>query len=174
MKLTQNDRDAFVRAVMNDVPTIDYVEQSRALVLKQLVQKLPPKIKAIWNDSELRGFIKCDAYFRPIGSLSSVYGPPVEYSPDAATMVKLQGMSAAKTAQHERLQELRSKVSGAIQGCTTLKQAKERLPEFEKYLPADRDGTGVNQLPAIANVVADLVKAGWPKDKNKKQVSRKS
>ena len=37
--------------------------------------------------------------------------------------------------------------------------------EFEKYLPKDTTSTGVSNLPAVCNLVAELVKAGWPKEK---------
>lgn len=60
---------------------------------------------------------------------------------------------------------LKAKLTAAIAACFTLKQAKERLPEFVKYLPTDRDSTGTSNLPAVANLVADLVQLGWPKDK---------
>ena len=36
------------------------------------------------------------------------------------------------------------------------------LPEFEKYLPAERDVTGTVNLP-VANVLAELTNLGWPK-----------
>jgi hypothetical protein len=39
-----------------------------------------------------------------------------------------------------------------------------RLPEFEKYFPAE-DAPISKNLPALANMVADLTKLGWPKGK---------
>lgn len=32
-------------------------------------------------------------------------------------------------------------------------------------LPADRDGGNTANLPAVANLVTDLMAAGWPKDR---------
>lgn len=37
------------------------------------------------------------------------------------------------------------------------------MPEAEKYLP--KEAKSSTNVPAVANVVADLVKAGWPKGK---------
>lgn len=54
----------------------------------------------------------------------------------------------------------------AISACTTRKQAAEVLPEFEKYLPED-EPKALRTLPALANVAADFVKAGWPKNAKK-------
>ena len=49
-------------------------------------------------------------------------------------------------------------------GASTRKGLADALPEFEKYLPAD-EPAAVRSLPVVANVVADFVKAGWPKGK---------
>lgn len=87
MRLTKSDKEAFVRAVMDDVPMVDYDEHRHSALL-------------------------CQRVF-------------------------------AET-------------------CSTLKTAKERLPEFEKYLPTERGTTGTINLP-VANTVADLINAGWPK-----------
>lgn len=57
---------------------------------------------------------------------------------------------------------LENQVSGIISTCSTLKTAEERLPEFKKYLPADRGGSGLANL-LVANVLAELMNAGWPK-----------
>ncbi len=51
---------------------------------------------------------------------------------------------------------------GVVEGCNTVKQLKEALPEFAKYAPHE-EATSKN-LPALANVVAEFSKAGWPKD----------
>ena len=65
-------------------------------------------------------------------------------------------------SRKKRLKDLRDKLTGAINACTTRKQAAEAIPEFEKYLPAD-EPKALRSLPALANVAADFVKAGWPK-----------
>ena len=64
--------------------------------------------------------------------------------------------------QRQHRESLKEKISGVIAGCTTVKTAKARLPEFAKYLPEEVEKT--QNLPAIANLVADLTKLGWPKD----------
>ena len=64
-------------------------------------------------------------------------------------------------------QELETKLMAAANSCTTRKALVELLPEFEKYLPADQ-AAACKTLPAVANIMADFVKAGWPKDEAKK------
>ena len=53
-------------------------------------------------------------------------------------------------------------LEAVISGCTTLKQAQERLPEFVKYLPQPERKATPN-LPSTTDVFDSLTKAGWPK-----------
>jgi hypothetical protein len=68
---------------------------------------------------------------------------------------------------YEEEDEARVKAERSLQyvvnGCTTLKQLETRLPEFKKYFPTAEKPAA--NLPALANVVADLSKLGWPKDR---------
>jgi len=52
-----------------------------------------------------------------------------------------------------------SSIKGIAYGCSTLRQLKEALPELEKYMP--KEDAPTRNLPAVANVVADMVKLGW-------------
>lgn len=166
MKLTTSDRDAFVRAVMNDVPAVDYDEKAREVVTAATVAKLPPKVREIWNDPKLRGFLRCNQWQRLPRPLHDLNTLPVDGWETEAVKEKLQDLATAKHKQEEEHDALQAKLRGIIKACSTLKQATERLPEFVKYLPADRTSTGVVNLP-VANVVADLMAAGWPKDQPK-------
>lgn len=172
MRLNKDDKDAFVRAVMDDVPQVDYQAQFEKIVREDAVAKLPPKIRAIWNDKDLRHHIKTTTIYGPYFNYSRQFGgvavPGCEYEIKDDAAIKVKEISDASLAQKTTRNELRAKVESVINGCSTLKQALERLPEFAKYLPKDRDGTGVGSLPAVSNVVADLTKAGWPKGEKKK------
>jgi hypothetical protein len=53
-----------------------------------------------------------------------------------------------------------SKVSAAIQACTTLKQLQERLPEFVKYAPAEV--TKSTNALVVQSPVNELKALGWP------------
>jgi hypothetical protein len=163
MRLTNSDKKAFVHSVMGDVPKVDYDALANDLVMKQVVAKLPKQIRDIWGNTELRGFIKCDVHRALPSPLHYTCTPPADWSCDADTKSKLDELAKNKEVQRKTHNDLESKVSSVIAGCTTLKQAAERLPEFAKYLPEDRDGFNTKDLPVVSNVVADLVKAGWPK-----------
>ncbi len=56
--------------------------------------------------------------------------------------------------------EVGRNLKAAIMACSSVKQLNERLPEFKNYYPSAEKP--VTTLPALANVVADLTKLGWP------------
>ena len=62
--------------------------------------------------------------------------------------------------QNDKRRELEAKLHGVIDSFTTVKLAREALPEFAKYLP-EVDGNRCKTLPAIAGLVADLQNVGW-------------
>ena len=164
MKLTNHLRDAFIRQAMNDVPNIDYAEQIRKAVMDDTIDTLPPKIKAIWKDAALREWIKTD--WNNFGGVSvttpAISRAGVKLSPGAATLVD--ELKALNDAQKKQRKELEDKLRGCAYSVTTRKQLAELLPEFVRYMPKD-EAAAIRTLPAVANVVADFVKAGWPKDK---------
>lgn len=169
MRLTNTIREAFARSVMNDVPFIDYEEQIRSLVNK--------KVEAIHKSV---GIQKIDTerlthtYISIRGTAGKWYG---------ATSVHVKGLTESEQrgiqgdldlialadsacAQAESRNALRKKIDYVIKACATRKQAVEALPEFEKYLPED-EAKAMRSVPAIANVMSDFVKAGWPKGQKK-------
>lgn len=163
MKLTKSDREAFVNAVMDDVPKIDYKDQAQKLFDAWVVDKLPPEIAPLYKNPTLRACLK-EVYFpRAVNVLSCWQHCGCEVNFDEDLLAPLRELDEKDVEQDRERAKLRAQVSATINGCTTLKQARERLPEFTKYLPADRDGTGVINLPVVANLVAALTSAGWPK-----------
>lgn len=164
MKLTKADKEAFVRAVMDDVPMVNHNEEAASLVMAEVIANLPEKVKTAYEAHP--EWIKRDLINLP-GCLRSMYGPALGYTRASELSKELQErLEALAAAEKEQLRvrcELEQKVRAIINSCTTLKQAKERLPEFEKYLPAERGSFGTAQLPVVANLVTDLVNLGWPK-----------
>jgi hypothetical protein len=168
MKLTNSIRNAFIRSVMNDVPKIDHSEAIRKLVVEDFASKLPTKIKAIWNDKELRHWIKTDYSFW--GGVSVTY-PSAEQTSwrdvpalSQKAQIEVDALVKARKEQDEVRNQLESKLKSAAYGCNTRKQLAELLPEFEKYLPVDQSAALTKNLPAVANLIVDFTKAGWPKN----------
>lgn len=160
MKLTSNIRSAFVRAVMDDVPRVDYQAQAQKILTDEAVAQLPPKIRAIYNDPSLRHFVAKKQVYS-IGQYCYVPGP--EYERTEAAGAKIKELQAQHDEQSGKHTELRNKIRAIADTSSTRKQLVDKLPEFEKYLPPD-ERAAAQSLPLVANVVAEFVKAGWPKD----------
>jgi len=174
MRLTKYQREAFVRAVLNDVPKIDYESAVRKLVSDDNIAHLPEKIKAVAIDPKTRDYLRSSYYHTSIFlgvrisvGTSIIEGSERNWKPSPAAAVKIQEMMKQWAEQQWRVTELEGKVSRAIWSVMTIKQAKATLPEFVKYLPEEPEKGKSPNLPApiIANLLADLSRAGWPKGK---------
>lgn len=166
MRLINADREAFIQAVLDDVPQIDYDEVARSKINAWAVSRMPEALAKAYK--EYPGFFKNGYYYTP-GSLNGCYavGEDSRYDiedRDPVLWKELEELANQKTEQSNKLRDLRVQLRGVIFSCTTLKKAEELLPEFKKYLPADRDGQTDRKMPVISNLVATLTEAGWPKD----------
>lgn len=164
MKLTNTIRDAFIRAAMADVPDVDYQEKTIKVVMADAVAQLPPKVKAFYK--EFPQFVRHDGcYFgNAYVSVPCAKGEHFKLSEKSAAQVEQ--LKSDLDAQNQRNKELRDKLRAVAYSVNTRKALADALPEFEKYLPAD-DAAACRTLPVVANVVADFVKAGWPKGTKK-------
>lgn len=164
MRLTKIHRDAFVRAVIADIPTTDYTEEARAIVLEDSITQLPKPLHAAARDPVCKPFLETTSTWLGFKSGMTVFAQRYGgFTPTSTAKKRIDALRAKYDEQNARLSEAESKVRGVIEACSTVRQAKERLPEFAKYLPEELEKS--TNLPAIANVVADLTKLGWPKDK---------
>lgn len=176
MKLTNFHRQAFVASVMNDVPKIDHQPKLQARVYKDIIETAPKKVADVFKDLALRHHV-IDAYHsfhasvkKPSGQYASHGLSRVSvisgYKPSDEALADIEAICLAAEEQCTARNNMEQQVSGVIASCFTLKKAQELLPEFVKYLPQENvKGT---MLPAIANLAADLVKMGWPKDSTAK------
>ena len=173
MKLTNYTRDAFINAVMADVPSIDLEsveEKVHKIAVDDALSRAPAEVKAMWADNKLRPWVATNmmhfsskthgAYFGGVarpwlrGELSDKLSPKA--------MSQIQGLGTQRAEAEKKRDDLHDMLRRAAYGCNTRKQLAEALPEFEKYLPAD-EGKALRSLPVVANVVSEFVKAGWPK-----------
>lgn len=175
MRLTNTMRDAFVRAAMQDVPSVDYDEQAQKFVREYVAAMFAKDFPGIdMNAVGEKKWLNKTSLCLP-GRLKS----PYMYAPDEWRLLqgdkkawdKLEQLSEKKNSQESTRSDLESKLRSVAYSCNTRAQLLEALPEFEKYLPAD-DVKAIRTLPAIANVVADFAKAGWPKNKTAAGVAK--
>ena len=168
MRLNKYQKDAFVAAVMQDVPQIDYHEQKQAIVNEVVLDSMPEPVRAIAKNPAYAGWLGEQMYWVPGGSVyaySHSDGISIkEQYPKA--WEKLEAIAEAEKAHAEKIRALRAKLEGVAAGCSTRKALAEALPEFEKYLPAAPSET-CKTLPALANIVTDFIQAGWPKGQPK-------
>lgn len=168
MRLTKYDRQAFVSAVLDDIPKIDYEAKAHKLIrefaittfpeeLRPLVKKYPEFFQDRYVGGLPHGLRSMYAKIRP-----DVAGNLKKYSELWDQLVEL---GKQQSEQNNALEKQRAKLEAVISQCSTLKVARERLPEFDKYLPQDKPNSVATNLP-VANLVSDLMALGWPKGKN--------
>lgn len=154
-RLTKWDKESIARAIINDVPKIDK-EKRRADIQAALVKAMSPECRKIYNrtPNALRTVNLGDLIYTGCSwnSREVVAGDVPKANVDA--IIEPYQKEDSKRAEVGR------NLKAAIMACSSVKQLNERLPEFKKYYPTmDKP---VTTLPALANVVADLTKLGWP------------
>lgn len=167
MRLTNSIRDAYIQAVMDDVPSQDYTEAIRKATVQAAIDALPPKVRAVWDDLDTRSWVPTQ--YCHDGRQS--YQVPGHYGVSRALTETAQvaALIAARKAQDAAREALKTKLRGVAYSCTTRKALAEALPEFLKYLPPEAASS--TNLPALANVVTEFVQAGWPKGKKREAVA---
>jgi len=166
MKLTNYLRNAFVSAVMQDVPIKDFDEEIDKVLVEAVAKELPEKLRAAWLDPLLRCYF--DTRYIHMHGDFYVHIPAPLYSYDGSNELCCRIKNALLPLAEQRAearttrQELENKLHAVVAGCNTRKQLVEALPEFEKYAP--QETAKLAGLPAVSGVVAALVAAGWPKE----------
>ena len=153
MKLTKLHKEAIVRAVMQDTPPIDKVKRAEAIVAA-IVKAMSPEVRKLYKT-------KPDALRRKSVAYTNQYSNWNDVVVGDVTDEKIKEITAPYKLQEDERNAMHRKLTAAFEGINTLKQALTAFPEFKKYYPTEMEPT--KNLPALANVVADLSKLGWPK-----------
>lgn len=154
MKLTNLHKDAIVRAIMQDVPPID--KQKRADDIKAaIVKAMSPEVRKLYKTKP--GALRTASV--------SYTNPFREWGGDTVvgdvTEDQIKEITAPYRKQVDELSAMERKLRHAFKGINTLKQAVDAFPEFKKYYPCEE--TPTKNLPALANIMADMSKLGWHK-----------
>ncbi len=161
MRLTQSIRQSFVRAVMDDVPKIDYAEKVCKLAQESALRALPPPIAKASKDKELSKHLESSYCGFGHGISTRVPGRIQRENFNEADKQALADLVAKHLEQDEQRDKLEDKLNSCAQSCSTRKLLAEMLPEFSKYLPAEYEP--LKNLPVVTGLVDDFTKAGWPK-----------
>lgn len=167
MRLTNFIRDSFIRAAMADVPTVNYQEQAEKIAREFMKKEFARVFPKIDMNGEANAWLEKCSLDLP-GSLGRIYtiNPHYSYLKDKPVWEELTALAKLHTEQNVQHKNLRERLQGVAYACTTRKQLLEALPEFESYLP-EEEAKAAKNLPALANVLSDFVKAGWPKNQPK-------
>ena len=157
MRLDKYAKQSIVRAIMNDVPKPDKAKR-RADLQAAIVKAMSPDVRKVFKSTP--GALKAH-YFGDVIYDSYAWSTRELVVGDVPDE-KLKELVKPYKDEDEARDAAQRKLEGAIEGCTTRKSLMTRLPEFEKYYPAE-DAPMSKNLPALANVMADLSKLGWPK-----------
>jgi hypothetical protein len=160
MKVTKLQKEAIVRAIMNDVPKPDKATR-HAKVQAALVKAMSPECRKLYGK---RPDIFTPEHTGDITYDGSSWALRYVIIGDAPKE-KLKEILEPYLAEDEKFREAKYNLTNAIMACTTLKALETNFPEFKKYFPTETQPT--KNLPALANVVADLSKLGWPKGEKK-------
>ena len=185
MKLTKAHKAEFVRAVLADVPTKNYPTQAEDLVRKMCFAKYKElgidKVDtsrlayagiyvSVWKDTSADTMVATKPSNTRYGhysrnSFAQIAGKGLTESEidEITDCPEMMAIRQGYADELNVLNNLRKQLTAVIDSCNTLKQAKAALPEFVKYLPEEPGDAIDRTLPVVGNLVADLMKLGWPK-----------
>ncbi len=145
MRLNQYQKQAIVRSILGDLPKQDF-DTEKARVQTALTKAMSRSCQNLYkkNPQALR------AEYLRIGGARGIF-----FIGDADLNKVVEPFNQVS----KDLEALEARVKAAVNSCSTRKQFVDRYPEFSKYAP--RENEPCPTLPAVANLVADLVKAGW-------------
>jgi hypothetical protein len=156
MKLTKYQKEAIVRAILQDVPKPD-MKKRREAAQAAIVKLMSPACRKVYRENP-----KALATVYVGDRLNDGYGYEGRniIAGDVSDK-QVEVVLAPYKEEDEKRSETCRNLNNAIMSCTTLASLQKMFPEFKKYYPTEVQPT--KNLPALANVVADLSKLGWPK-----------
>jgi len=154
MKFTKLIKQSIVRAIIQDIPPID--KEARALAINAaIVKAMSPEVRKLFKTHPTALRTQSVAYTNPFRQWGN------DVTVGDVTDEKIKEIIKPYEKQEEERRGAETRLSHAFAGINTLKQALATFPEFKKYYPTEAEPT--KNLPALANVMADLSKLGWPK-----------
>ena len=149
MKLTNALKDAIINAVMGATPHEYSSDQRDKDALIVCVSKMPEKIRKLWEDKTLRGWVKTE------------YCSGFNYLPTGGKKHdELKAIEARYDASKKAHDTLRKHVKNVVYQFSTDKQMRDAIPELDAYIPKPR--AALKQLPVSTGLIAELTKAGFP------------
>lgn len=165
MRMTKATVKSAVNAIVAAIPTTDYVQLSVECLQQEVNKSLPRKVREVMEDKDTAhylethhtsGLIPTDGYVRTCyitGRVSDAVRNKVESSSKIVRFTNL------NKAQEAMLKEARTKVFETLSAYTTVKAAREALPELAQYLP---EVVKVKKnLPSPTGLITTLMESGF-------------
>lgn len=166
MQLNKGHKADIVRAIMKDVPQVDYDETIREYVQAEAVKLLPPEVRALYDNPETRRYLHCtniqarSAHFyssnaifwcrnddHATTSYQTLYLSKRHWNGTAGDLSEklidtvyatVADLCTKAEAQSKARNDMEKKLHTMLLGIRTLKQAKTLLEvELHKYLPVE-------------------------------------
>lgn len=154
MKFNKLTKQAIVRAIIQDIPPID--KEARALAINAaIVKAMSPEVRKVFKTHPTALRTRSVEYTNPFRQWGN------DVTVGDVTNDQIKAIIEPYEKQEQERRDAERKLFAAFEGINTLKQALTTFPEFKKYYPTEAEPT--KNLPAVANMVADLSKLGWPK-----------
>lgn len=175
IRLTNYLRDAFIRSVMNDLPSVDYQADAMKIAQEAILSVFKTRFQAM---SELdlakareEGWFGHTMYFAMPSPFNSCTVPGISGGGHGLLKTinggqiwnRLENLANSQNIQNDRYSKMRADLRSVVYSCTTVKSLKEKLPEFAKYLPTDSSTLVSTGALAVTNVAQQFRDAGWPK-----------
>jgi hypothetical protein len=158
MRLTRYHKQAFVNAVLNDVPEVDHRNTAKKMIEASVLRALPDIVRNVAL-SEHKDYLQTQ--FHPLPPPWSQCIRVFKSPPPLLTAEEkdsLKQLAKEETEDRDKRYALREKLRVTINSCSTVKQAHALMPELSKYLP--EESTVTKQLPQVSGLMVDLTKAG--------------
>jgi uncharacterized membrane protein YgaE (UPF0421/DUF939 family) len=156
MKLTNYMRDGFVDKVIGSLTKIDYISQTQELLNKDAFNNLPK----ILQDKNITHYLENKRiYFEGARCMGGYFVRNREYEASDEIKAKVKELHVLFESQREKLSQSEQQLKAMIYGVTTLKAAKEVLPEsLHQFLPVESEKK-TNSFALVTTELMDNLKA---------------
>ena len=135
MRLNNSIKQAFVKAVVADTVSVDYSTKIHDRIKKYFYDISPDAIKKMYDDPKTQGYFQTTSINLTYGNdYLGWYHVPLVPSPDYKVidmdfLAEVNYLKNLENEQQKKRWDLETKLCGVIDSFTTVKLAREALPE---------------------------------------------
>lgn len=166
MRLTKGIKAALVRAILDDVPSVDYKQQAEDLARKALEQRMPNDVLRFakkYPDRVHDGYFsfKSGDGYGAVRVAVCIPGATSQDSLDGDAKQPIRELLVKAELQEGQHDALERSLRLALEGIHTRQSFVDAYPEFAKYLPEEPEK--IRHVLVTTGLVDALTAAGWPK-----------